>query len=149
MESHGIVVKKLGKVVNWATFVEETNTNQRSKFFKQMEKLELQRKELKGVKSMQVKCNSHLKGDFAVKVSKSKIVEMSHVAEKAPISNDWNVKFGIEVHQMLQLASMELKTSKIQVDHVVKEKQRLLDQHYTAWMLLESMQASLLEKLEE
>jgi hypothetical protein len=24
----GIVVKKLGKVVNWATFVEETNTNQ-------------------------------------------------------------------------------------------------------------------------
>jgi hypothetical protein len=37
---------------------------------------------------MQVKRNSHLKGDFAVKVSKSKIIEMSHVAEKTPISND-------------------------------------------------------------
>jgi hypothetical protein len=48
----GIVTKKLGKVINWATFVEETNINQWSKFFKQMEKLELQRKELKGVKSM-------------------------------------------------------------------------------------------------
>jgi hypothetical protein len=31
---------------------------------------------------------SHLKGDFAMKVSKSKIIEMSHVTEKAPISND-------------------------------------------------------------
>jgi hypothetical protein len=32
----GIVAKKLGKVINWAAFVEETNTNQWSKFFKQM-----------------------------------------------------------------------------------------------------------------
>jgi hypothetical protein len=37
---------------------------------------------------MQVKRNSHLKGDFAMKVSKSKIIEMSHVTKKAPISND-------------------------------------------------------------
>ncbi len=54
---------------------------------------------------------------------------MSCVVEKTPISKDWNVKFGVEVHQMLQLASMELEASKIQVDHVVKEKQRFLDQH--------------------
>jgi hypothetical protein len=66
-----------------------------------MEKLKLQRKELKGVKSMQVKCNSHFKGDFAMKVSKSKIIETSCVTKKAPISNDWNVKFGVKVHQML------------------------------------------------
>ncbi len=96
-----IITKKLGKVINWAAFVEETNINQWSKFFKQMEKLKLQRKELKGVKSMQVKCNSHFKGDFAMKVSKSKIIETSCVTKKAPISNDWNVKFGVKVHQML------------------------------------------------
>jgi hypothetical protein len=59
------------------------------------------------------------------------------------------VKFGVEVHQMLQLASMELEASKIQIDHVVKKKQRILDQHCTAWMLLELMQASLLEEIEE
>jgi hypothetical protein len=33
------------------------------------------------------------------------------------------VKFGVELHQMLQVASMELEASKIQIDHVVKEKQ--------------------------
>lgn len=48
----GIIVKKLGKAISWATFAKEINTNQRFKFFKQMEKLKLQRKELKGVKSM-------------------------------------------------------------------------------------------------
>ncbi len=39
-----IITKKLGKVIKWAAFVEETNINQWSKFFKQMEKLKLQRK---------------------------------------------------------------------------------------------------------
>ncbi len=76
-----------------------------------------------------MKHNSHFKGDFAKKISKSEIIKLSYVVEKIPISKDWNVKFGVDVHQMLQLASMELKASKIQVDHVVKEKQRFLDQH--------------------
>ncbi len=38
----GIVTKNLGKLVSWATFVEETNSNQHSKFFKRMEKMEAQ-----------------------------------------------------------------------------------------------------------
>jgi hypothetical protein len=63
------------------------------------------------------------KGDFAMTISKSKIVKTSCVVKKTPISKDWNVKFGVEVHQMLQVASMEVKASKIQVDHGVKEKQ--------------------------
>jgi hypothetical protein len=96
-----------------------------------------------------VKRNSHLEVDFALKVSKSKIAETLCVTKKAPISNNWNVKFGVEVHQMLQLPLMELEAFKIQVDHVVKEKQHLLDQHCTTRMLLELMQASLLEEIEE
>jgi hypothetical protein len=127
----------------------ETNTNQLSKFFKRMDKLELQRKEFKGVKSIQVKRNSHLEGDFIVKVSNFEIIEMSNVAKKTPISKNWNVKLGGKVHQMLQLASMELEASKIQVDHVVKEKQCLLNQCCTIWMLLELVQASLLEEIKK
>jgi hypothetical protein len=38
----GIVTKNFGKLVSWATFVEETNSNQHSKFFKRMEKMEAQ-----------------------------------------------------------------------------------------------------------
>jgi hypothetical protein len=53
------------------------------------------------------------KGDFAMKVSKSKIVKMSRVGKKDLIFKDWNVKFGVKVHQILQLASMEQKASKI------------------------------------
>jgi hypothetical protein len=41
---------------------------------------------------------------------------------------------------------MELEASKIQVDHVVKNKQQLIDQHCTTWMLLELVQAFLLEE---
>lgn len=51
-----------------------------------------------------------------MKVSKSKIVEMLHATKKTPISKNWNVKLGGEVHQMLQLASMELEASKLELD---------------------------------
>ncbi len=42
----GIIAKKLNKVINWAAFVEKTNTNQCSKYFKQMNNMEVERKDL-------------------------------------------------------------------------------------------------------
>ncbi len=45
----GIITKKLQKPINQVTFAEETNTNQRSKFFKWLEKMKMQRKKIKGL----------------------------------------------------------------------------------------------------
>ncbi len=36
-----IVAKKIQKPISWAAFVKETNTNQHSKFFKRLEKMEM------------------------------------------------------------------------------------------------------------
>jgi hypothetical protein len=42
-----------------------------------------------------------------------------------------------EVSQLLQLALMELEASKFQVEHVMKEKQQIVDQAHTIQMLME------------
>lgn len=42
----GIAAEKLNKIISWATFVEETNTNQHSKYFMLMSNMEVQRKDL-------------------------------------------------------------------------------------------------------
>lgn len=77
----GIVIKKFETPIYWATFVEEINTNQHSKFFKWLEKMELQKKELKALKSMHGKRELHLEGEFLVKVAKIEITETSRAAE--------------------------------------------------------------------
>jgi hypothetical protein len=69
----GIVAKKFETPINWATFVEETNTNQRSKFFKRLEKMELERKELKALKLMHGKRKLHLANESTTKATKSEI----------------------------------------------------------------------------
>jgi hypothetical protein len=58
----GIASKNLGKFVNWATFAKETNSNQCSKFFKRMEKMEAQQQDLKLMKASSVKRKSQLEG---------------------------------------------------------------------------------------
>jgi hypothetical protein len=61
----GIVAKKLNKVISWATFVEETDTNQRSKYFMLMSNMELQRKDLMKVgKVLWLKHESQVEEDF-------------------------------------------------------------------------------------
>jgi hypothetical protein len=35
-----IVLKKFNKVINWAAFIEKTNTNQCSKYFKRMNNMD-------------------------------------------------------------------------------------------------------------
>ncbi len=77
----GIVAKKFGTPIYWVTFVEEINTNQHSKFFKWLEKMELQKKELKALKSMHGKRELHLEGESIVKVAKIEITETLRVSE--------------------------------------------------------------------
>ncbi len=121
-------------------FVKETNSNQCSKFFKRMEKMEAQQRNLKLVKASSVKCESQLEGQHALKVTKSKIVETSQLVAN---SKEWNQKLVVEVGQLLQLASMKSKTSKLQVDRALKEKQKLFNQLKTMQLCMEFMEASL------
>jgi hypothetical protein len=71
----GIVTKKFETSISWVAFAEKTNTNQRSKFFKWLKKMELQKKEMKRFKSVHGKWESHLEGDFTTKATKYEIVK--------------------------------------------------------------------------
>lgn len=71
----GIVLeKKFSKDVSWVAFVEETNSNQHSKFFKQLEKMHNQRKYMKGLNGVLVKCEPQLEGESDSKATKYEIV---------------------------------------------------------------------------
>jgi hypothetical protein len=105
-----------------------------------MEKMEAQQRNLKLVKASSVKHKSQLEGYHASKVTKSKIAETSQLIAD---SKEWNKKLVVEVGQLLQLASMEPKASKLQVDCALKEKQKLFDQLRTMQLCMEFVEASL------
>jgi hypothetical protein len=106
--------KKFSKDVSWVAFIEETNTNQHSKFFKRWEKMHNQRKDMKGLNGALVKCEPQLEGEFDSKVTKYEIVETLQGVEQLLLNKEWNLKLGFEVAQLLQAASMELEASKLQ-----------------------------------
>ncbi len=65
---------------------------------------------------------AHIEGHQVEHCKKSQLV-----VERPQLSKEWNQKLVVEVGQLLQLASMELKASKLQVHHALKEKQKLFD----------------------
>jgi hypothetical protein len=119
----GIVLEeKFSKDVSWVAFVEETNSNQHSKFFKRLEKMHNQRKDMKGLNGALVKCEPQLEGEFDSKATKYEIVETLQGVEQLLLNKEWNLKLGFEVAQLLQVVSMELEASKLQVECAQKEK---------------------------
>jgi hypothetical protein len=67
----GIVLKeKFNKDVSWVAFVEETNFNQHSKFFKRLEKMHNQRKDMQGLSGAFKECEPQLEGEFDSKTIK-------------------------------------------------------------------------------
>jgi len=53
------------------------------------------------------------------------------------LSKEWNLKLGSKVVQLLQVVSMELESSKLQIECAQKEKQKLLGQTWRMHMLME------------
>ncbi len=67
----GIVTEKFNKIISWVAFIEETNMNQRSKYFKQMNNMEVQIKYLmKASKVFWLKWESQVEEDLEANDSK-------------------------------------------------------------------------------
>ncbi len=69
--------------------------------------------------------------------------------DQPQVSKDWTSKLVTEVGQLLQLASMELEAYKSKFERTHREKQRFFYQMQIVRMLMESMQASLMEQMEK
>lgn len=143
----GIVAEKLNKVISWATFVEKTDTNQRSKYFKQMNNMEVQRKNLmKAGKVLWLKQESQVEEDLEANDTKLETPTNLCVPKQQQASKQWTLKLQGEVVHLLQLASMELKASRSNFEQAQKEKQKLVYQLQTVKMLMELILDSLMEE---
>ncbi len=112
----GIVLEEKFNKDSWVAFAEETNTNQHSKFIKQLEKMHNERKDTKGLNCVLLKCEPQLEREFDSKTTKYEIVETLEGVEQLLLNKEWNLKLAFEVAQLLQMASMELEASKLQVE---------------------------------
>jgi hypothetical protein len=92
---------------------------------------------MKGLNGASMKCEPHLEGEFDSKATKCEIIEALQGVEQLLLSKEWNLKLGSKVVQLLQVVSMELESSKLQIECAQKEKQKLLGQTWRMHMLME------------
>lgn len=89
----GIVAQKFNKVISWATFVEETNTNQRSKYFMLMSSMEVQRKDLMKVgKVLWLKQDSQVEEDFEANDTQLQTPTNLYILEQQEALKKWTLK---------------------------------------------------------
>ena len=156
----GIVVEEHNIKVDWASFAEETNQTQRSKYTKRVKKL-LSNAQEQGVSIPLTKLN-------VGKANSGKLVKLEDDANFASIvgnsgyvessgggscvchqSSEWLVKLGLEVNQLFQLCSMELEASKQQLEKLKMEKGELTDKVRSVRLLVEHVQSSLSEQVQK
>jgi hypothetical protein len=150
----GIVAEEHKIKVDWASFAEETNQTQRSKYGKRVKKL-LAHAQQQGVRIFLTKLNVGREStgrfmkleedaDFASMVGNSEFPESSGGGSRTyHQSSEWIKKLGVEVNQLLQLCSMELEASKQQLEKMRVEKGELADKVRSVRLLLEHVQTSL------
>jgi hypothetical protein len=98
----GIVAKKLNKVISWDTFVEKTSTNQRSKYFKRMNNMEVQRKDLMKVgQVLWLKWESQVEEDLEANDTKLETPTNLCVLEQQQASKQWTLKLQGDVVHLL------------------------------------------------
>lgn len=149
----GIVAQtKLGMQVDWASFAEETNADQRSKYATTMRKYEnIRDRKLAAGERSQVREDSALPSSVSQSTARASEAQLSEVDVKPNIpgsSPRWISKICTEVGQLLNVVSFELAVSRSVLVRVERERDQLVDQCRTQRMLVESMLASLLEETE-
>lgn len=156
----GIVAEEHNKDVAWASFAEETNRTQRSKYTKRVKKL-LSDAQEQGVSIPLTKLNVGMASsgklvkleddaDFASIVGTSGFAESSGGGSRVcHQSSDWLAQLGVEVNQLLQLCSMELEASKQQLEKMKVEKGELADKVRSVRLLVEHVQSSLSEQVQK
>lgn len=149
----GIVAQtKLGMQVDWASFAEETNADQRSKYATTMRKYEnIRDRKLAAGERSQVQCDSAVLGSVSQSTARASEAQLSKEEVKPKLmssSPHWISQIASEVGQLLNVLSFELAVSKSVLVTVQKERDQLIDQCRTQRMLVESMLASLLEETE-